>query len=156
MPKTKISAKAVTDAKTPKQILADKKAAHASKTKAIKKSAPATGGMKEDKERKKIRYKAGTVALREVKRYQKSMDCLLPRAPFLRILKQIAKEHNDEMRWNSQAVQALQEAAEAYIVGVFEDTSLCAVHAKRQTILKKDMDLARRLRGDRNFDYVDR
>ena len=50
---------------------------------------------------------------------------------------------------------AVQEAAEAYIVGLFEDTNLCAVHAKRQTVLKKDMMLALRIRGERNFDYRD-
>ena len=162
MPKTKVSAKAVTESKTPKQILADKKNAYAekaadksSKTKVIKKSAPATGGMK-DQDKKKIKFKSGTVALREVKRYQKSMDCLLPRAPFMRLVKAISQGYDYEMRFASQAIIALQEATEAYIVGVFEDTNLCAIHAKRQTILKKDMDLARRLRGDRNFDYVDR
>ena len=84
------------------------------------------------------------------------MDCLLPRASFMKLVKAISQDCNYEMRFASQALIALQEATEAYIVGVFEDTNLCAIHAKRQTILKKDMDLARRLRGDRNFDYVDR
>ena len=59
------------------------------------------------------------------------------------------------LRFQSQALQALQEASEAYIVGLFEDTNLCAIHAKRVTVQKKDMDLARRIRGDRNFDYRD-
>ena len=84
MPKTKTAAKAVTDSKKPSQVL-DKKikaAAAASKTKMIKKSAPADGGMK-----KKMKFKSGTVALREVKRYQKSMDLLLPRAAFMRLVK---------------------------------------------------------------------
>jgi histone H3 len=74
----------------------------------------------------------------------------------MKLVKAISQDCNYEMRFASQALIALQEATEAYIVGVFEDTNLCAIHAKRQTILKKDMDLARRLRGDRNFDYVDR
>ena len=152
MPKSKIAAKAADKKKSNKQILADKMA-KASKTKAIKKSAPAEGGMKEKKVNKR---KAGTVALREVKRYQKSMDVILPRAAFLRVIKNIAHDYDSTMRFQSQAVQALQEAAEAYIVGVFEDTNLCAIHAKRQTILKKDMYLACRIRGDRNFDYIDR
>ena len=60
-----------------------------------------------------------------------------------------------ELRFASQGLQALQEAAEAYIVGVFEDTNLCAIHAKRQTVYKKDMDLARRIRGDRMNDFRD-
>ena len=60
-----------------------------------------------------------------------------------------------ELRFQSQALQALQEATEAYLVGLFEDTNLCAIHAKRSTVMKKDMELARRIRGDRNFDYRD-
>ena len=60
-----------------------------------------------------------------------------------------------ELRFQSQALQALQEASEAYIVGVFEDTNLCAIHAKRMTVFKKDMDLARRIRGDRFTDFRD-
>ena len=60
-----------------------------------------------------------------------------------------------ELRFQSQSLQALQEATEAYLVGLFEDTNLCAIHAKRSTVMKKDMELARRIRGDRNFDYRD-
>ena len=59
------------------------------------------------------------------------------------------------LRFQSQALQALQEASEAYIVGLFEDTNLCAIHAKRMTVMKKDMDLARRIRGDRMSDFRD-
>jgi len=64
-------------------------------------------------------------------------------------------EFDHSLRFQSQALQALQEASEAYIVGLFEDTNLCAIHAKRVTVQKKDMDLARRIRGDRNFDFRD-
>merc|ERR1711934_1128280 len=60
-----------------------------------------------------------------------------------------------ELRFASSALMALQEASEAYLCGLFEDTNLCAVHAKRQTVMKKDMELARRIRGDRNVDYRD-
>ncbi len=60
-----------------------------------------------------------------------------------------------DLRFQSQALLAVQEAAEAYMVGLFEDTNLCAIHAKRQTVMKKDLDLARRIRGDRNLDHVD-
>ena len=59
------------------------------------------------------------------------------------------------LRFQSQALHALQEATESYIVGVFEDTNLCAIHAKRMTVMKKDMDLARRIRGDRMNDFRD-
>ena len=73
----------------------------------------------------------------------------------MRLVKSIVTELNPDMRVASQALYAMQEAAEAYLVGLFEDTNLCAIHAKRQTVMKKDMVLARRIRGDRNFDYRD-
>lgn len=123
-------------------------------SKKIKKSAPAEGGIK-DTEAKKRRFKAGTVALREIKRYQKSIDMLLPRAPFQRLVRQICNDFDHELRFQPQALVAIQEAAEAYIVSLFEDTNLCAIHAKRVTVTRKDMELARRIRGDRNFDYRD-
>ena len=122
------------------------------KSKQIKKSAPADGGMKEKKAR---RNRPGTVALREVKRYQKSIDMLLPRAPFQRLVREICSDMDDTLRFQPNALYALQEASEAYIVGLFEDTNLCCIHAKRVTVQKQDMDLARRIRGDRNFDYRD-
>jgi histone H3 len=126
--------------------------AKAKGSKAVKKSAPAAGGIKERKAR---RNKPGTVTLREVKKYQKSISNLLPRASFQRLVRNICADLDHELRFQSQALLALQEATEAYVVGVFEDTNLCAIHAKRMTIQKKDMDLARRIRGDRNIDYRD-
>ena len=80
-------------------------------------------------EKSKIRFKAGTVALREIKRYQKSTDLLLPRAPFQRLVREITGAHEPDLRFQAQALIALQEAAEAYLVGIFEDTQLCAIHA---------------------------
>jgi len=119
--------------------------------KGAKKAAPADGGMK-----RKFRVKAGTNALREIKRYQKSMSNLLPRASFQRVVRDIASGCGDgALRFQSQALVALQEAAEAYIVGLFEDTNLCAIHAKRMTVQRKDMQLARRIRGDRHHDFTD-
>jgi histone H3 len=142
MPKSKNTAKAA--AKGSKKI-------KAVKPKTTKKTAPAEGGMK-----RKFRVKAGTNALREIKRYQKSMTNLLPRASFQRVVREIAgRVGSADLRFQSQALVALQEATEAYIVGVFEDTNLCAIHAKRQTVFKKDMQLARRIRGDANYDYTD-
>ena len=143
MPKTKTAAKAKGSKKMP---------AKAKGSKAVKKSAPAAGGIKERKAR---RNKPGTVTLREVKKYQKSITNLLPRASFQRLVRNICADLDHELRFQSQALLALQEATEAYVVGVFEDTNLCAIHAKRMTIQKKDMDLARRIRGDRNIDYRD-
>ena len=143
MPKTKTAAKAKASKKMPSK---------SSKSKAVKKSAPAAGGMKD---RKKMRWRPGTVALREVKKYQKGVANLLPRAPFQRLVRSIVTDMDHELRFQSAALQALQEASEAYIVGIFEDTNLCAIHANRKTTMKKDMDLARRIRGDRNIDYRD-
>lgn len=114
-------------------------------TKAARKSAPATGGVK-----KPHRYRPGTVALREIRRYQKSTELLIRKLPFQRLVREIAEETtNAGYRFQSTAVLALQEAAESYLVGLFEDTNLCAIHAKRVTIMPKDMQLARRIRGER-------
>ncbi|KAK3944708.1 histone-fold-containing protein [Diplogelasinospora grovesii] len=99
---------------------------------------------------KKRRYRPGTLALREIRKYQSSTDLLMSKLPFARLVREIAmncRPMNEEMRWQSQAIQALQEAAEAFLVHLFEDTNLCAIHAKRVTIMQKDIQLARRIRG---------
>ena len=114
-------------------------------TKAARKSAPATGGVK-----KPHRYRPGTVALREIRRYQKSTELLIRKLPFQRLVREIAQEFKTDLRFQGSAVLALQEAAEAYLVGLFEDTNLCAIHAKRVTIMPKDIQLARRIRGERS------
>jgi len=64
-------------------------------------------------------------------------------------VREIAGEIKNDLRFQSTAILALQEATEAYLVGLFEDTNLCAIHAKRVTIMPKDIQLARRIRGDR-------
>ena len=99
--------------------------------------------------KKPHRYRPGTVALREIRRYQKSTDLLIKKLPFQRLVRDIAKGFNKELRFQSTALLALQEASEAYLVGLFEDTLLCAVHAKRVTICPCDVKLARRIRGER-------
>lgn len=76
-------------------------------------------------------------------------DLLIRRLPFQRFVREIAQEFKQDIRFQSQAVLALQEAAEAYLVGLFEDTNLCAIHARRVTIMTKDLHLARRIRGER-------
>lgn len=93
------------------------------------------------------RFRPGTVAIREIKKYQKYNRLLLQRLPFQRIVREIVID--GQMRFQSAALLALQEAAEAFLVGLFEDANLCAIHAKRVTIMKKDMQLAMRLRGGR-------
>jgi histone H3 len=70
-------------------------------------------------------------------------------AQFQRLVKEIAQEFKNDLRFQSTAILALQEASEAYLVSLFEDTNLLAIHAKRTTIMPKDLQLARRIRGER-------
>jgi histone H3 len=114
-------------------------------TKAARRSAPCTGGVK-----RPHRYRPGTVALREIRRYQRCTNLLLRRRPFQRLVREIAQAHSADCRFQVLALEALQEAAEAYLVGLFEDTQLCAVHARRVTIQPRDMLLAQRIRGERD------
>ena len=93
------------------------------------------------KKRKRRRYRPGTVALREIRRFQKSTELLIRRMPFQRLVKEIAQTYSLYLRFQSGAVLALQEAAEAYLVGLLEDSNLCATHAKRVTIMPRDMQL---------------
>jgi len=128
----------------------------ASSKKISKKTAPAKGGMKKgDGDKKKNRFRPGTVALREIKRYQKSTNMMLPRAPFQRLVRSICSNIDNDLRFQAQALMALQESTEAYLTGIFEDANLCAIHANRVTVMKKDMDLARRIRGDDQTDFRD-
>merc|ERR1719296_317628 len=99
MARTKQTARKSTGGKAPRKQLA---------TKAARKSAP------------------GTVALREIRRYQKSTDLLIRKLPFQRLVREIAQDFKTDLRFQGSAVLALQEAAEAYLVGLFEDTNLCA------------------------------
>ena len=99
--------------------------------------------------RKPRRYRPGSVAVREIRRFQKSTDLLIRKLPFQRLVKEIAQHIKTDLRFQASAVLALQEASEAYLVGVYQDTNLCAIHAKRTTIMPKDMQLARRIRGER-------
>ncbi|KAF8971497.1 histone 3 [Flammula alnicola] len=127
MARTKQTARKSTGGKAPRKQLASKSAARKTATNAA-------GGVK-----KPHRFRPGTVALREIRRYQKSTELLIRKLP-----------SNTDLRFQSSAVMALQEAAEAYLVSLFEDTNLAAIHAKRVTIQPKDLALARRLRGERS------
>jgi len=139
MARTKQTARKSTGGKAPRKQLAAKSAAR--KTSA----AATTGGVK-----KPHRFRPGTVALREIRRYQKSTELLIRKLPFQRLVREIAQDFKTDLRFQSSAVMALQEAAEAYLVSLFEDTNLAAIHAKRVTIQPKDLALARRLRGERS------
>ena len=152
MARTKQTARKETSVKAPrKQLLKNSKIGPTSAfRKVAKKTANsntpvASGGVK-----KPHRFKPGTVALREIRKYQKSTDLLIRKLPFQRIVRDIASDYKSDLRFQATAVLALQEAAESYLVGVFEDTNLCAIHAKRVTIMPRDMQLARRIRGDIN------
>ncbi|KAK0468371.1 histone-like type 2 [Desarmillaria tabescens] len=136
MARTKQTARKSTGGKAPRKQLGAKVAAR-------KTSAP-TGGVK-----KPHRYRPGTVALREIRKYQKSTDLLIRKLPFQRLVREISQDYKTDLRFQSSAILALQEASEAYLVSLFEDTNLAAIHAKRVTIQPKDLALARRLRGER-------
>ena len=99
--------------------------------------------------KKTHRYRPGTVALREIRKYQKSTELLIRKLPFQRLVREVAQDCKNDLRFQGSAVMALQEAAEAYLVSLFEDTNLCAIHAKRVTIMPRDMQLARRIRNEK-------
>ncbi|OBT59965.1 hypothetical protein VE03_10432 [Pseudogymnoascus sp. 23342-1-I1] len=141
MARTKQTARKTTSGKAPRKAIRGpgrrpaKSATNKSKTGMVKKP---------------HRYKPGTVALREIRRYQKSTDLLIRKLPFQRLVREVAQDFKHDLRFQSPAINALQEATEAYLVSLFEDTNLCAIHAKRVTIQSKDIQLARRLRGERS------
>ena len=96
------------------------------------------------------RYRPGRLALQEIGHYQKRTNLLIQKLPFQRLIREIAQQFKVDVRFRSFTLMALQEAAEAYLVRLFEDTNLCAIHAKRVTIMPKDIQLARHIRGERN------
>jgi histone H3 len=98
-------------------------------------------------QQKKRRYRPGTVALREIRKYQKSTDLLLRKRPFQRLVREIAQDFRSDLRFQQSAIRAIQEASEAYLVGLMEDANMCAHHAKRTTLMACDMLLANRIRG---------
>ena len=134
MARTKQTARKSAGGKAPRKQLA---------TKAARTSGPPGGIKKPDRRR------PGTVALREIRKYQASTSLLIRRAAFQRLVREVAQDFSTDLRFQSSAVLALQEASEAYLTGLFEDTNLCAIHAKRVTIMPRDMQLARRIRGER-------
>ncbi|TMW85121.1 hypothetical protein EJD97_023743, partial [Solanum chilense] len=116
MERTKQTTRKSTGGKEPRRQLA---------TKAARKSPPTTGGVK-----KPHRFRPGTVDLREIHKYQKSTELLILKLPFQRLVRQIAQDFKTDLRFQGSVVVALQEAAEAYLVGLFEDTNLCAIMLK--------------------------
>ena len=98
--------------------------------------------------KKPHRYRPGIRALMEIRRYQKTTKLLIRKLPFQRLIREIAQDCKSDLHFQSSAIMALQEATEAFLISLFEDTNLCAIHAKRVTIMPKDIQLARRIRGD--------
>ena len=137
MARTKQTARKSTGGKAPRKELA---------TLASRKTNPVSSNFR-GKLRTPHRFRPGTVALRQIRKYQKSTELLIRKLPFQRLVREIAQDYKCDLRFQSTALLALQEAAEAYLVGLMEDTQLCAIHAKRVTIMPKDMQLARRIRG---------
>ena len=133
MARTKMTAKKCTGGKFPMKNLATK----------ASKSPVVTGG----EPKKRHRWRPGSVAIREIRRYQKNTDLLLKKKPFQRLVKEIATHYRADVRFQSTALLCLQEAAEAFLVKTFEDTNLCAIHAGRTTIMPQDLRLARKIRG---------
>ena len=115
----------------------------------IKAQRAAKKGKTSYSEPKKQRFRPRTIVLREIRRYQKNTDLFIRKLPFQHLVCEIIFKHKQDYWLAAAAVVALQEAAEAYLVGLFEDTNLCAIHAKRVTIMPKDIQLARRIRGER-------
>jgi histone H3/H4 len=132
MARTKQTARKSTGGKAPRKALSQK---------ATRKSAPLHSGVK-----KPHRWRPGTAALREIRKYQKSTEMLIRKLPFQRLVREITQDFKTDMRFQSHAIMALQEACEAYLVGLFEDVNRCAIHGKRVTIMPKDIQLARKIR----------
>jgi histone H3 len=137
MVRTKHIARQSTGGKAPRKQLGKKM---------LRMAAPATGGIRP----KPHRYRPGVVALREIRKFQKSTDLCIRKLPFQRLVREITQSFRCDLRFQSIALLALQEAAEAYMVGLFEDANLCCIHAKRVTLRTSDIQIARRCRGERS------
>jgi len=96
--------------------------------------------------RKPFRFRPGTVALRDIKKYQKSTELLIRKIPFQRLVREIVHNLKDkDYRFQSTALLALQEAAEAFLVNMFDQCNDIAIHGKRVTVMRKDIQLWKRL-----------
>ncbi len=109
-----------------------------------------SAGSAEGEGRRRRRFRPGTRVLMEIRKLQQTTHTLVPRIHFSRVIRDVAMSvtGGENIRWASEALEAIQTATEAYLVGLFEDANLCAIHAKRVTIMVKDIFLARRIRGE--------
>ena len=137
MARTKQTARKSTGGKAPRKTL---------NTRHSRRNNPPHGGVKKPR-----RYRPGTVALREIRKYQKSTNLLIRCLPFQRLVREVSQQLKPDLRFQSTALLDLQEAAEAYLVSMFEEVNLIALHDKRVTIQVKDMQLWQRMKGG-NYD----
>ena len=135
MARTKQTARKSTGGKAPRKQLA---------TKSARKAGPQSGGIKKPR-----RNKAGTVAMREIRKLQKTTELLISKRGLAELAREISQEFKTDLRWQGSAFLALQESGEAYTISVLEDANLSAIHAKRVTVMPKDIQLAQRIRGER-------
>ena len=136
MARTKNSSRKSSSGKVPRTSIAVKR------MKSEKKKSDASA-------KKPSKFRPGTVAIRDIKRYQKGTEMLLRKLPFQRLVREIAQTSKDGVKFAASAVLAMQEATEAHMINLFADTCLCAIHGRRVTIQPRDLQLALRLRGDR-------
>lgn len=132
--RTKQTAKKSTGGKCPRRSL---------NTRAARASQPSK---KNGVKKKPYKYRPGTVALREIRKYQKSSELLIKKLPFQRLIRELAAEFKTDLRFRSTSLEALQEAGESFLTGIFEDSNLLGIHAKRVTIQPKDIQLCQRIR----------
>ena len=136
MARTKQTARKSTGGKSPRDHLAHK---------AARKQAPSQPGAV----KKPHRFRPGTVALREIRKYQRGTDLLIQKRPFQRLVREIAQRVAPAgTRFQSAAIMALQNATETFTVELFGHANLCAIHARRVTVMPRDIKLACRIRGD--------
>lgn len=134
MARTKQTARKSTGGKAPRKQLA---------TKAARKT---TGSQMSAAVKRPHRFKAGTVALREIRKYQKTTDLLIRKLPFQRLVREVASQYKSDARFQSSSILAIQESLENYLTGLFEDGNKCAIHAKRVTLMARDLHLVHKIK----------
>ena len=149
MARTKQTARKSTGGKAPSKGAVFSAARRAALTDAVVRSARRNAPAPNTRVKKVHKFRPGVKALQEIRKYQRNTNLLIRKLPFQRLVREIVQDINPKLRLQSHALAAIQEASEAYLVGLFEDTNLCAIHAKRVTIMPKDIQLARRIRGER-------
>ena len=104
--------------------------------------------IRDEKLEKQRKVEKGMQAMKEIQKYQKGADLLIRRVPFQRLVREIIQKWRKGLKLQSSAVLALQEAGEAFLVGLMEQANLCTIHVKRVTIMPQDIQLACRIQGE--------